>query len=808
VRIAPFLVVVAAACLLGVSASSATPPHDYAAVALDVLPPGQSGSLAFPPTATDQAKLYDGLTPLFRQVTASNYAGFFKPEPFGLAPGDKAVRTERLRAGLSIVRDRWDVPHVYGKTRALVEFGAGYATAEDRLLLMQLLRGPGRIAALDVPGIDPFQVAFAAQEFVPTAAAEDVLAKQVVLIQKTAKGRLMLKDVDAYIAGINAYIKANGDYTPHWTRNDVIAIAALIGARFGVGGGDEARRAQMLSALQARLGAAKGRAVWNDLRSEQDPEAPVSVDGTFSAHVQPGDESGNVVVDAGSLKEAAVVKHANASNALLVAAERSTNGHPLFVAGPQVGYAFPELLLELDLHGGGIDARGAAFPGISFYILLGRGKDFAWSATASGSDIVDQFAETLCNGDDVHYLYKGQCRAMDTLDAGTLKGKNGVPDRLLTFRSTVHGPVVGYATVNGTKVAIASDRSTRGSELTAAYSFMDLNTNKVHDAKSFLKTMGTFPLTFNWFYADDKNIAMFSSGLVPIRAPNVNLGLPTKGTGDYEWRGFVAAKDHPQGIDPKGGVIANWNNKPGRGWPSADDTWDYQSTYRVDMLTRALPAGKVTLPQVVNAMNEAATQDIRSVVVEPTISQVLRSGAAPSPRDQKLLDLLDAWSSAGSSRLDQDLDGKIDDPGAAIMDAAWPKLADAVLSRVLGPLKDQLATLVTRNNQANSGGSAYAAGWYGYVWKDLRSLLGQKVDGAYSTQYCGGGSLQACRASLWAALDAAGNDLAAAQGADTAAWRADATAERISFGLLPTTMRWANRPTFQQVVTFASHRPR
>ena len=37
----------------------------------------------------------------------------------------------------------------------------------------------------------------------------------------------------------------------------------------------------------------------------------------------------------------------------------------------------------------------------------------------------------------------------------------------------------------------------------------------------------------------------------------------------------------------------------------------------------------VTLPQVVNAMNEAATQDIRSVVVEPTLSQVLRGGAAP-----------------------------------------------------------------------------------------------------------------------------------------------------------------------------------
>ena len=803
------LAAIACALVAGVSASTAKQTRDYAAVALNILPPGQSGSLSFPPTATDQAKLYDGLTPLFDQVAPANLTRYFKSEHFGL-DGAKPTRTEHPGAGVTILRDRWDVPHVYGKTRADVEFGAGYATAEDRLLLMQLLRGPGRIAALDVPGVDPFAVAFAAQEFVPSAQAEAILAKQSALAAKSGpKARQLVKDVDAYVAGINALIKAQGDYVPHWTRNDVIAIAALIGARFGVGGGDEARRSELLSALETKLGAAKGRAVWNDLRSAQDPEAPVSVDGTYSMRAQPGNESGNAVLENGSLETPVVVRHANASNALLIAAKRSKNGHPLFVAGPQVGYAFPELLLEEDLHGGGIDARGAAFPGISFYVLIGRGKDFAWSATSSGSDIVDQFVETLCGGDDFHYLYKGQCRPMERVDAGTLKGRNGVPDRELVYFTTVHGPVIGNASVGGKYVAISSDRSTRGRELLAALSFQDLNTNVVHDARSFIKAMSPFELTFNWFYADDKNIAMFSSGRVPIRAPGVDLGLPTKGTGEFEWRGFVPAKDHPQGIDPRNGTILNWNNKPGRGWPAADDTWDYQSTYRVDLLRKALPSGKLTLAQVVAAMNKAATQDIRAVVDWPLISKVLHAAAPPNQLDAAMLDVLDRWSSTGSSRLDRDLDGKIDDPGAAIMDAAWPKLADAVLSPVLsGQLTDQLATLVPRDNQANSGGSAYAGGWYGYVSKDLRTLLGEPVTGPYSTRYCGNGDLAACRASLWAALDAAGNELAAAQGPDPAAWRADATKERISFGLLPLTMRWANRPTFQQVITFRAHRPR
>ena len=168
--------------------------------------------------------------------------------------------------------------------------------------------------------------------------------------------------------------------------------------------------------------------------------------------------------------------------------------------------------------------------------------------------------------------------------------------------------------------------------------------------------------------------------------------------------------------------------------------------------------------------------------------------------------VLQAWRRPGGSRLDRDLDGKIDDPGAAIMDAAWPKLADAVLRPVLGPLVDQLAQLMPRDDAPNPGGSSYLTGWYGYVDRDLRAFFGGQ---GFPTRFCGAGDLARCRADLWAALDAAGNELEAAQGPDPSAWRADATAERIRFsGFLTDTMRWANRPTFQQLVSFAGRRVR
>jgi hypothetical protein len=173
-----------------------------------------------------------------------------------------------------------------------------------------------------------------------------------------------------------------------------------------------------------------------------------------------------------------------------------------------------------------------------------------------------------------------------------------------------------------------------------------------------------------------------------------------------------------------------------------------------------------------------------------------------------MANLVTAWAHAGASRLDRNLDGKIDDPGAAILDAAWPKLADAVLAPVLGPLTDRLAQVQERDDSPGNSGSAYDDGWYGYVLKDVTTVLGGSVPGPFANRYCGGGDPAACSRSLWAALDAAGDDLQAAEGADPAAWRADATKERIVFapGLLPLTMRWTNRPTYQQLLSFDGHR--
>ena len=133
-----------------------------------------------------------------------------------------------------------------------------------------------------------------------------------------------------------------------------------------------------------------------------------------------------------------------ASNALLIGAKRSETGHPLFAAGPQVGYFFPEFFAEMELSGAGFAVRGAVFPGIPL-VLVGRGPDFAWSAASSQADNLDLFVETLCD-DDRHYLYRGQCEPMRRFFVGTLKAQ-GSPDQPVSYYESAHGPVIGYATV-------------------------------------------------------------------------------------------------------------------------------------------------------------------------------------------------------------------------------------------------------------------------------------------------------------------------------------------------------------------------
>ena len=117
----------------------------------------------------------------------------------------------------------------------------------------------------------------------------------------------------------------------------------------------------------------------------------------------PQDTDPNCNLQAPNAEAMSIIKGLNSmpkhmSNALVVNANHAKGGHPIAVFGPQVSYYAPQILAEEDLHSPHYDAEGASFPGTGL-VELGRGEDYAWSATSAGSDVIDQRLEKICNPD-------------------------------------------------------------------------------------------------------------------------------------------------------------------------------------------------------------------------------------------------------------------------------------------------------------------------------------------------------------------------------------------------------------------------
>jgi len=772
-----------------------------------ILPPGNYGGLPTTENSLDQLPLYSALTPLRDNVTRDDIERLYLPENF--TPIEPSHEEATGRPGLRLVYDAYGIPHVYGETRADVAFGAGWTTARDRGLLLQVGRGPARVAVADVPNIDAFSLVTSGNSFVPSAECEALVTGQAQLLVEEygREGRQILADAQAYADGINAYLAAHGGSNdPPATVNDVLAVTAFIGSIFGAGGGAEAANADLLAKLEQQLGRRRGFAAWDDLMLADDPEAPTTIRRRFSyPPLTGGPVTGSVVVDAGSIESidprqspaqaAAAPARKRASNFLVTAPSRSASGNALAVMGPQLGYYYPEIVQQMDLHGPGIEAQGIAVPGLAMYILIGRTQNYAWSLTSAGHDVRDVYAEKLCEPgggtptrDSTHYVFQGGCRAFETFNAGTL---NGTP---IVYHRTVHGPVFATATVGGVPYALSRRRSTYLRDAVNLVALKRMTEGEANTPSRFWRTANNFGFTFNWAWVSRHGTAYFTSGLLPRRPAGLDRRLPTLGTGRYEWLGYLSGTQHPHDVTGPNGLLLNWNNRSAPGFMHGDDE-PYGSVQHVELFG-PWPARPVITDNV-GIMNRAATEDGRALVW-PVVSRTLRRGQAPSARDQQVVDILDAWVARTAPRLDTDGDGLYDEAGPGIMDALWRRIADAVMSPVIGPLLEDVDRV--RNLDGAEGQS--------YVDKDLRTLLGDPVQGRFNLSYCGDGVLSACSASLWQAVHQGADALAAQLGqSDPTLWRT--TASRTGFvpGLIPDTFPTTNRPTFQQVLELDRHGP-
>ncbi|MCW2777560.1 MAG: hypothetical protein JWN17_1285, partial [Frankiales bacterium] len=488
--------------------------------------------------------------------------------------------------------------------------------------------------------------------------------------------------------------------------------------------------------------------------------------------------------------------------------------------------------------GPGIKARGVSFAGTNLVVELGHGVDYAWSATSASGDLVDTVAERLCNTDgsaatvtSTGYLVDGACTPMEQYthheDANPSAAGGTTPVQLdLLVLKTRHGIVQTRTTVAGKPVAIVSERSTYGHEVDSVIGFARLqDPGYVHDPTSFEHAVSAIDYTFNWFYTDSAHIGYYSSGLLPQRAAGYEPDFPRWGDRRYDSVGNVPFEGHARAVDPPKGYLVSWNNKPAPGFSAADNSYSYGPVYRSlaleDRITYRLARGKVTTVSLVDAMMDGGTVDVRGKYDLPLALDVV--GTPTDPQDRAAVAVLRQWVKDGAHRVDRQRAGHYDHQAAvALMDTWWEpqaagiagatfSLPKDVLRGALGQLTDQLPQKLDDHPRIGLGSAFNGVAWYGYVNKDLRQVLGRPVKGAYSRTYCGGGKLATCRAQLRASLHAAVQAALKAQGVSSpTALTYDKKLDDIrstTAGLVGVReIDWQNRPTYQQVVHWTSHR--
>ncbi len=883
-----------------------------------ISPPGENALVTATSKATstaiDQAGQYAALATGYSTLTDSKISQYYNPESVGI---DKSQVTSIEKPSgavpVYIYRNKYDIPFIYGKTDDATAWGAGYAAAQDKLFAMDVLRhlGSGTLASLAGPSCTFEQMDYA--QISQTGYSPAQMTKMINdLKSEGPTGVETYNLINSFVAGINSRIKYDlqdihsrlpieysllNQKPKLWSKGDIIAILDIISAQDGEGGGGEVQNAALLDYLKNLLGTQGGNSAFKSFKDQNDPNTPVTVIKPFPYMLVPAkvntsltampdnaasplsyqiaDESpgcsdapptqtGKQIL---SMLHQSLLLQKNTSNAVLVAGKYTVSGHPIAVFGPQIGYYSPTVFMQEDLHGPDIAASGVSLAGMNFAILFGRGNNFAWSGTSSGADDEDQRVELLCNpkggtvaANSQWYIFNNRCVKMKLFVSSedlkpTIISPGSSFNLVRNIYTTVHGVVQGYTTVDGKPVAISLQRASDNNEQLALLGLVRWeNPNETYSVDTWLLGAETCPWSLNWYYIDSSNIAYYSGGLLPLRAKGVNPNLPTWGTGVAEWRGYLSAKQHPQEINPKNGIIINWNNASATDFSAADNDYSHGPVYRSQLLSNALSKilknhnYKLTRANVIQAVETGGLTDMSATGL---YQEVVKSLGKNIPSTiQTMLKIVGTWISEGGLRqLDITSPASVSNPtgglqvnsqyknapAIAIWDQFYPLLVTNIFNPILAgggtstydgiPSAYNILPLPfvsSPNGDGTKQGDSYGGGYEGMVWKILRQLNNQPVGAPFSTSVTNKvcyGSLSSCKQALLNAFNQTYSQLTAINNtSDISKWTSDtlsSTAHQtmpnfdsisyIAIGIaVAPNMVWQNRPTFQQVVTFDS----
>src|SRR5512143_74291 len=435
-------------------------------------------------------------------------------------PATKEVASwERQAKGITIIRDDWGIPHIYGKTDADAVFGLMYAQPADDFNRVEtnFINSVGRLA--EAEGEAEIYRDLRMKLFIDPDTMKADYAKSPQWLKAL---------MNSWADGLNYYLYKHPQVKPRVIKR-FEPWMALTFSEGSIGGDIETVNLNQLAAFYGKQ-----------------PEAKAS-----------GDDENRYVEPTGS-------------NGIAIAPANTVNHHALLLINPHTSFFFrAEVQVTSDE---GLHAYGAVTWG-QFFVYQGFNDHTGWMHTSSGVDAVDEYMETVSKkGDGFVYRYGSQERpVVATKIIVPYKTDAGMAKKEFTVYRTQHGPVIREA--NGKWVAISLMQEPVKA-LTQSYT-----RTKAKDYKSFRQTMELHANSSNnTIFADGGgDIAYFHGNFIPKRDPRFDWTKPVDGSDPAtEWQGLLSVDQTPGLLNPASGWLYNTNNWP---WSAAGSSSPKREDY-------------------------------------------------------------------------------------------------------------------------------------------------------------------------------------------------------------------------------------
>ncbi len=432
---------------------------------------------------------------------------------------------------VTVYRDEWGVPHIYGPTDASVVYGFVTAQAEDNFWQVEdsLIQSIGRYAEVNgesALGADWLNRAMRISEL--SRAEWDALPAEPKALTVAAAAAL-----NDFVLRAGTKSRLIEKFEPwHFTAfSRFSAYQLFIFNRVGIKPEEIAAFAQSGQVQSGQSSTALSRLNFRM--------------GTLAAREEQ------------LLAEAQTTA---GSNTWAIAPSRSRTGGAMLFINPHQPYFGPGQWYEGHVH----SAQGLHFSGASFFgsplPTIGHNEHLGWSHTVNTPDVVDVYILAVDDAEQpTRYAYDGGTRDLVTWrDVIKVKTEMGVESRTFTFQRSHHGPIV--AKRDGKALAVRMAKFEEGGQLEQRLAMI-----KAKNLEEFQQALArTASPMFNTMYADAAgNIYYAYYGAVPKRRTDIDWLLPVDGSNPAnEWQGYHPLNELPTLTNPPAGYLQNTNATP------------------------------------------------------------------------------------------------------------------------------------------------------------------------------------------------------------------------------------------------------